>query len=285
MVVFNEYAKRVAVLGKKKAAMIASDEYIDKEGKIRCRVCHGARRAPSRLNNEIIQMCCSCSCKKKEKQIKEKKKYEEAVQKNRKKIITSNFIRYKDSSIKTDDKLNTNVSTIIQKYVENFDNMFAAGKGLVFYGGAGTGKTFAMVAILNEVAKLYKPNTKKLYSCYINNFSGISQELQSCFNSQFNSTIEDYYNSLNKYDLIAIDDWGRERSTPFMNDVIVNIICKRYDCKKPLLLTTNLDMRDINNFADLSMGRTYSRLCETCYMVCVNGGDRRKYNASTRYIH
>ena len=66
---FNAYAKRTAVLGKKKAAMIASDEYIDKEGKIRCRVCQGVRRAPVRLNNEIIQMCCLCPCKKKEKQV------------------------------------------------------------------------------------------------------------------------------------------------------------------------------------------------------------------------
>ena len=38
---FNGYAKRAAVLGKKKAAIIASDEYIDKEGEIRCRVCQG----------------------------------------------------------------------------------------------------------------------------------------------------------------------------------------------------------------------------------------------------
>ena len=94
---FNGYAKRAAVLGKKKAAIIASDEYIDKEGEIRCRVCQGVRRAPGRLNNEIVQKSCLCPCKIKEKQIKEKKKYEEAVQENRKKIITSNFIRYKDS--------------------------------------------------------------------------------------------------------------------------------------------------------------------------------------------
>lgn len=305
-------------------------EYIDKEGNIRCRKCHELRRKPYIINEQEIvkyaeknnitkeeayqyfyhpdlkNLLCwkDCSCEKKRKYEEKKRKYEEAVRKNQDKAFGNGFRKYMNCSIETDDKSNKTVSTFIKKYVENFDNMFVKGKGIIFYGNTGRGKTFAAAAILHEVCKRYNPRKgdKVLYKGYISNFSRLSQDLQSIFNSK-TTTVSDWYTKINNYDLIAIDDWGRERATPFMIDLIKNITEKRYDTEKPLILTTNLDIGNKEKFLKQIMGaisfnvgydndaikteieRIYSRLCETCCMVYVDGVDRRIHNASTHFIY
>lgn len=326
--VYTEYVERLMRRSQKPND---ETEYIDKEGNIRCRKCHELRRSPYTVSRQVIakyaeennitkeeayqrlappslkNLLCwkDCSCDKKRKYEEKKRKYEAAARTNIEKAFSNGFRKYMNCSIETDDKSNEIVSTLIKKYVENFDNMFVRGKGIIFYGNTGRGKTFAAAAILHEVCKRYNPRKgdKVLYKGYISNFSRMAQELQSTFNSKIKTTTSDWYNKINRYDLIAIDDWGRERATPFMIDLIKNITEIRYDTEKPLILTTNLDIGNRDKFLkqlmaaiSLNVGydndairteieRIYSRLCETCCMVYVDGVDRRIHNASTRFIH
>lgn len=306
-------------------------EYIDKEGNIRCRKCHELRREPYSVSDQKIaeyakkknitkeeayqylyppklrNILCykNCSCETKRRYEEKQREYEESVRKNIEKAFSNGFRKYMNCSIETDDKSNKIVSTFIKKYVENFDNMFVKGKGVIFYGNTGRGKTFAMSAILREICKLYNPQKREgtLYTGYISNFSKMAQDLQITFNPKVATTTSEWYTKINGYDLLAIDDWGRERATPFMIDLIKNITERRYDSEKPLILTTNLDIGNRDKFLKQIMEaisfnvghdndaikteieRIYSRLCETCCMVHVEGVDRRAHNASSYFIH
>ena len=59
-----------------------------------------------------------------------------------------------------------------------------------------------------------------------------------------------FINSLNRYSLLIIDDLGIERNSDFALEQVFNVIDSRYRSKKPLIITTNLTLSELNNAAD-----------------------------------
>ncbi len=76
--------------------------------------------------------------------------------------------------------------------------------------------------------------------------------------------------------LLVLDDLGAERPTPFSADLLGRIISARYDAEQLLVVTTNLPP---NRLLDHVGDRAFSRLCEMCELVEVDGADRRKASA------
>ena len=56
-----------------------------------------------------------------------------------------------------------------------------------------------------------------------------------------------FINSLNRYSLLIIDDLGIERNSDFALEQVFNVIDSRYRSKKPLIITTNLTLSELNN--------------------------------------
>jgi DNA replication protein DnaC len=92
----------------------------------------------------------------------------------------------------------------------------------------------------------------------------------------------------------VIDDWGTERNTPFMKEIITKVINNRYNSEKPLIITTNLDVKNIledlqekkeldrKNIRKMTeeeiyLSRLYSRFSEMCVFIHVKGKDRRQH--------
>lgn len=78
------------------------------------------------------------------------------------------------------------------------------------------------------------------------------------------------------YDLLLIEDLGAQRNTSYMMEQVYTIIDGRYKSGKPMVITTNLDPRRINDASgDEAWKRVFDRILERCYPIEFNGSNRR----------
>ena len=73
-----------------------------------------------------------------------------------------------------------------------------------------------------------------------------------------------------------IEDLGAQRNTSYMMEQVYTIIDGRYKSGKPMVITTNLDPRRINDASgDEAWKRVFDRILERCYPIEFNGSNRR----------
>lgn len=161
-----------------------------------------------------------------------------------------------------DDMSNPKLTAICRNYADNFQEMKKMHKGLLFFGPVGTGKTFLATCIANQLMEEERP-------CKVTNFGRIASEI---WNSEDKAV---YLDSINRYDLLVIDDLGTERRTEYMDEMVYNLIDSRYRSGLPMVVTTNLTAEQLKNPDSLMMQRIVSRLMERCNFYPVDGKDRR----------
>lgn len=246
-------------------------DYLNEDGLLMCGKCHTPKqcRFTASWDGKEKTPYTPCDC------ARERHDAEEQARQAQNLRIEVNRLRklgFPDSEManwtfNTDDGTNKTASNIAHRYVDNFDEMKRHGKGLLFYGPVGTGKTFLAACIANELISKGRP-------CLVTNFARITNTLQGMFDGK-----QRYLDGLNRLDLLVIDDLSAERDTPYMNEMIFNIIDSRYRSGKPLVLTTNLSKEELINQPNTDKQRIYSRLVEMCFPVEVKNVDRRKKKA------
>lgn len=90
---------------------------------------------------------------------------------------------------------------------------------------------------------------------------------------------------MEKTDLqIAVEaELGVERDTSFSVEQVFNIIDARSCSGKPLIVTTNLSLADLQNPPSLGYARIYDRILEMCPIkLKLAGESRRTQNAAER---
>lgn len=139
--------------------------------------------------------------------------------------------------------------TRAKDYVENILNpKEGIQKNLMISGKTGTGKTFlcnciAKELIENNIFVVYftAPSLFELFEK--NTFRRTSGE------EEFSSELNEFsisYSNLFDCDLLIIDDLGTEVQNTFTNAKFFNVINQRLVNRLPILISTNLDMRDLN---------------------------------------
>ena len=73
-----------------------------------------------------------------------------------------------------------------------------------------------------------------------------------------------------QHSLLVIDDLGSERDTPYASDLVYQIIDARYRSGKPLIVTTNLTLEELENPGSRDRERIYQRVLERCTPVFSN---------------
>ena len=270
---YTKFLNSIASEAEKQNAPVSID-YIGDDGLLYCGKCHTKKQCRIKLFGEEKTVYCLCKCK------KEQRDAEEAERKRRERMLNVKQLResgFPDAEMQnwtfaSDDGTNKKITDIAHKYVENFEEMKRRGKGLLFFGNVGTGKTFISACIANALID-------KGYPCLVTNFARLVKTEGNYYQGE-NGYIAD---RLNKYDLVVIDDLASERDTEYMGEIVQNIIDSRYRAGLPLIITTNLTSDELKRPAEIRKQRIYSRLYEMCIPVEVEGKDRRKQKLRDDY--
>ena len=240
---------------KSNEGILAREGDYEIDGILHCGKCHTPKQKILELLGAIRKPMCLCKC---EADRANEKARKEQIEMLRARCIPDASMR--SYTFENDDKQNTGIIDIAKEYVENFDENFKNGRGLVLFGGTGCGKTYASVCIANALIDKGK-------RCKLTSFPQISREWEGMYGKK-----EDYLIALNANDILIIDDLGVERDSPIVYEMMYAVIDSRSRAKKPLIITTNLTSDEIKNTIDK---RIISRLYEMCDFKECKGNDRR----------
>lgn len=150
-----------------------------------------------------------------------------------------------------------------KNYVEDFEHYKSIGKGLLFYGEPGVGKSYAAACIANELVSKGIP-------VIMTDFATIAAGLSETYEKRR------YYSDLNNCSLLILDDLAAERDTQYMKEIIHKVINDRIASGLPMIITSNLTWQELANPAGMNDKRLFSRLIKACHLTQVKGDDLRK---------
>ena len=152
-------------------------------------------------------------------------------------------------------------------YVEQWEQIKDGNHGMILWGEVGTGKSYFAGCIANALME-------KEVSVCMTNFALILNDLAASYKDR-----NEYISRLCSFPLLILDDFGMERGTEYGLEQVYNVIDSRYRSRKPLIVTTNLTLEELQNPEDTPHARIYDRLIEMCSPVCITGENFRKAKA------
>lgn len=253
------------------------DDYTGSDGLLYCGRCNTRKeRETIWFDNKPKKVPVMCKCRAEEERLKKEQMQKEEEMRSIQRAKISSMM---DDTFRTACFANYQIRNgnerhlkVAKKYCIEFSKMYERNQGLLFWGTVGTGKSYTAACIANY---LLEANT----SVVMTSFVRILQEMQG-FDREREET---FTNKLNSVKLLIIDDLGAERSTDYALEKVYGIIDNRYRAKKPLILTTNLTLRQMQEATDIRYARIYDRIFEMCYPMEFSGVSWRKREAAQRY--
>lgn len=243
--------------------------FLGADGLLYCSVCKSPVQTRITVFEKERVVRCICKCRVAELEEENKRAKREQYERTRRHCFAESAMH--GWTFANDDRQNPKISDAMQRYVEKFEQFKADSKGLLLYGTCGTGKTYYAACIANALID-------KGYTCRMTNFATLINEMQGKFDGK-----QDYLNSLNRCDLLIIDDLGIESSSEFRREVVFNIIDSRYRSGKPFIVTTNLTPDEIKGAKEIGQQRVFDRVLERCFPVQINGASRRRQELKESY--
>lgn len=180
---------------------------------------------PSKEENSLVFSYTPCKYKKESDKYKSDVTFYE----------TSSLLREaKMKDIDVNDKARVELLTYIKEFIKDYPNK----KGVYLSGSFGSGKSFILNALLNELSR----KGSKCVSLY---YPLLLKRLKDSFNSK-NESYEQIYNELVTTDVLLIDDIGAENNTPWARDeVLGGILQSRMDNNKITFFTSNFTLEEL----------------------------------------
>ncbi len=146
--------------------------------------------------------------------------------------------RMKDIKI---TKNRANIIKWIKEYYDNYDP-YKTSKGLYLHGNFGTGKTYLVASLLNEIKNKYKVNIEIIYVSEL--FRKLKENL---------SLVGDKLYYLENVDILLLDDIGAEKVTEWGRDEILGTILQsRMNKGLPTFFTSNLNLVELEKHLSLA---------------------------------
>ena len=121
---------------------------------------------------------------------------------------------------------------------------------------------------------------EKEVSVCMTNYALILNDLAANFKDR-----NEYISRLCSFPLLILDDFGMERGTEYGLEQVYNVIDSRYRSRRPLIVTTNLSLQDLQHPQDTAHARIYDRLLEMCAPIRFSGENFRKVTAQDKLAH
>ena len=193
----------------------------------------------------------------------------------------SNVVYYETSSKLKEARMkdiyiDDNARTTLLKYVKEFMGDPKNKKGIYLNGSFGSGKSYIMNAVLNELSR-------KNYKCVSVYYPNLLKRLKDSFNSK-NESFEQMYNELEMCDVLLIDDIGAENNTPWARDeVLGSLLQSRMDNKKTTFFTSNFSLDELeqhlsetsSSIDKIKARRIIERIKELCMPISLIGESKR----------
>ena len=160
---------------------------------------------------------------------------------------------------------------LARRYAEHFSEMQENNTGLLFYGNPGNGKTFTAACIANALVEQGVPVLMTTFPAIIQTANDLEADERLS-----------YFRSLNRYDLLVVDDLGVERKTDFGYEIVFSVIDQRYISGKPMIATTNLTKQELDSPSDPRYKRVYDRVLEMSVPVEFSGESLRPEKAKQK---
>lgn len=158
----------------------------------------------------------------------------------------------------------------ILNYCRAYANNFKAdSKSLLMRGATGLGKTHLSLSIANELL------AKGFSVAYVSAPDVLFQLERAHFSYEYDKE-QDLISTLTECDLLIIDDLGTEFSTNYTNTQIYNIFNNRILRAKPVIINTNLTVKELESAYSQ---RFVSRVMGTCDKLDFVGRDIRPQKA------
>lgn len=244
----------------------------------RCRVCGEAKEMFITFRgkggaNERNRMRRSCRCEREEtEKLKameaEREAFFEIQRLKSESLIPKKYegVRLSTFQLRED---NQEVFDIARGYIDKFPKMQAEGKGLLFHGPVGTGKTFTAAMIANILIEWYRVPVVMTSIIDIMN-----RKRETAWGKE--DTTKKFLNA----PLLILDDLGAERGSDYALEVTYDVIDSRYNEEKPMILTTNLLIKQIVEEKNPRTARVYDRILERCCPVRFSGASWRRERAT-----
>jgi len=240
----------------------------EKDGHVYCRKCKEKIDSDPLdcLGNRKILFRRHCKCDREEESLRKAREEADHIRRLREEcfITSKNLINCTFDKLLAPDRQEV---IIAKNFVKNFKELLRDNNGLIFHGNVGTGKTYLAACIANKIIEDYQIRVK---------MRNIPQIINDIEKGGFDIDKNDYYRKLSSVPLLILDDFGIERNTEYVNEMVYQIINTRYESKKPTIISTNIPLDVIMNGSnDIDKERIYSRIREMCIPVKIAGKDIR----------
>lgn len=158
---------------------------------------------------------------------------------------------------------------VAEGYLRGWNSLAHAGRGLIFVGGVGTGKTHLAFAILLE-----------LLNRGIRGMAATVPDLMDDLRPKHGETSDrqmKQIETLKTIDLLLLDDLGAQRNTEWVTERLFIILNARYNNMLPTVITSNEKLEDLE--ATPGWRRIIDRIVEMCGVVVVDGESYRLHQA------
>ena len=173
-----------------------------------------------------------------------------------------------------------------RKFVDAYP-VDTAGKGLLFVGTSGLGKTHLAVGVLQRLVR--ERGVRGLFCDY----RELLKNIQNSYNPQVNTTELELLKPVFGAEVLVLDDLGAQKPNEWVWDTVALILNTRYNDKLTTIITTNYadqnagagltadkegvrPARYEDTLGDRIGDRMRSRLAEMCIRVDMRGADFRQ---------
>lgn len=237
----------------------------EKDGLLYCGRCRTPKQCIADFGTPVI-VGCTCLCE------QEKIRAELAEQKRMERMMEIRTLRtqgIQDHAIRRyrfDTAEPSKNIVRCQRYVDRWEEMRRHNNGLLFWGGVGTGKTFAAACIANALIGQGYP--------------ALVTSLPKILNAEWDKS--DLVRQMKYFQLMVLDDLGVERESDYSLEIVQFVVDERYKARLPLIITTNLTLTQLENPSNVRYARIYDRVLEMCVPVHFDGPSRRKAKAQDK---
>ena len=177
-----------------------------------------------------------------------------------------------------------------RKFAETYP-VDTAGRGLLFVGAAGLGKTHLAVGILRRL--IQERGAKGLFCDY----RELLKSIQNSYNPEVRTTELELLRPVFAAEVLVLDDFGAQKPNEWVWDTVALILNTRYNDRQTTIITTNYEdapaassrLNDVERavreqtLGDRIGDRMRSRLAEMCVRVEMKGVDFRQSVKRARF--